>query len=404
LRLRADSTSPVFKAVQSGISDGLYASTNIKSAPDKKTGAVLIDPTPLFIRDIDHTSFFLGQAAQTGFSFDKNNSYFLETKSFPENTEISVRLHFRTSRPIGGPAHQNPYSFFLTYHHSLSLLKQTDYIPRIADERVGYFQTLYQDYTHLDTSTAYVRYIDRWDLRKKDPEARVSEPVEPIIYWVENTVPEEYRDAIAEGIEVWNYAFEKAGFKNAIVAKQMPDTASWDPADVRYNVVRWMVQPGAGYAVGPHRANPFTGQIYDADIRISSDFIRFMYSVSQEWIEPVTTREGSSFNPNAFLDSLRHFELSPPNPYSCDYAAETIRDAAFGLAYLQATLGDLAGKDSLVKEYVHSYLVELVTHEVGHTLGLRHNFAASTIHTLEEISDRNFTRKYGVTGSVMDYG
>ena len=404
LRFRADSNSTMLNAVKAGVSDALLASLDIKSEPDKETKAVLVDPSAMFIQDIANTSFFLGQGAKTGFSFDRKNSYYLEVKSFPQNSEITVRLHFRTTRPVSGVALQNPYSFFHTYHHSLSVIPETDYVPRIGDERVGYFMTLYEDYTSLDKETPYVRYIDRWHLKKLDPEARLSEPVKPIVYWIENTVPEEYRDAIAEGIECWNYAFEKAGFKNAIVAKQMPDTATWDPEDMRYSVVRWMVQPGAGYAVGPHRANPFTGEILDADIRISSDFIRFMYTVSEQWIEPVTTREDMMLDPTALMDTLENFVLSPLSPYTCRYAEETMRHAAFGLAYLQATQGDLADKSKITKEYLHAYLVELVAHEVGHTLGLRHNFAASTIHTLEEISDREFTRKYGVTGSVMDYG
>jgi len=234
VRIRADSSCTMHGSVESGISDHLIASTKIKSKPDD-SGVILIDPASLFIRDAAHTGYFIGQRAKTGISFDTKNSYFELVKSFPENTEIDVKLHFKTSKPQSGTTLQSGYSFFHTYHYSLSTLPETDYVPRLADDRIGYFMTVYQDYNSLDTETPYVRYIDRWHLKKKNPDARISEPVEPIVFWIENTVPEEYRDAIAEGIEFWNPCFEKIGFRNAIIAKQMPDDADWDPADVRYN-------------------------------------------------------------------------------------------------------------------------------------------------------------------------
>ncbi len=270
--------------------------------------------------------------------------------------------------------------------------------PRIADDRVGYFMTMYEDYSTLDKETPYVRYINRWNLKKKDPSAALSEPVKPIVYWVENTVPPEYRADVAKGIEWWNKAFEKIGYKNAIVAKQMPDTASWDPADVRYSCVRWMVIPGGGYAVGPSRANPFTGEIFDADIRISVDFIRYMYNNMETFISPV------SFN-GLIQEQLKPSDALPQQQFGfeCDYGKESALEAAFGLSYLQAMTGDLDNKDSLTQRYIHEYLVQVVCHEVGHTLGLRHNFKASTIYSLDQINDTAFTHVHSDLGTTMDY-
>ncbi len=398
LRVRADTSSTLYSAVERGISDHLYASTAIKSKPHDSTGAILIDPADLFIRDAQHIGYFLGKVAKVGFSFDKKNSYFVQVKSFPENTEIDVKLHYKTSKPFNATTMQNPYSMFHTYHFSLSTLPETDYVPRLADDRVGHFLTLYQDYTNLDEETPYVRYIQRWHLKKKNPDARISEPVEPIVFWVENTVPPEYRDAVAEGIEFWNPAFERIGFRNAIVARQMPDTVDWDPADVRYNTVRWIVRPGAAYAVGPSRANPFTGQIYDADVRVSSDFIRHMFINMEYFIQPVSFDGQVSHDEDfLWLDSVN------PSPYFCNYGAESAQEAAFGLAYLLSATGNFANKDSLTREYVHAYLVELIAHEVGHTLGFRHNFKASTIYSLDQINNPDFTRSHGMVGTVMDY-
>ena len=108
---------------------------------------------------------------------------------------------------------------------------------------------MYQDYTNVRQDSPYIRYVNRWHLEKQNPQLTLSEPIKPIVYWIENTVPYELRDAVREGILAWNQAFAAAGFKNALIVKQMPDDANWDPADVRYNTVRWMFQPGSGYAV-----------------------------------------------------------------------------------------------------------------------------------------------------------
>ncbi len=398
LRFRVDSTSSLRKALANAISDGLVASTKVMSKPDDSNKAVLIDASAIFISDAENLGFFLGQQGQTGINFDRSNSYFDVIKSFPQNSEIDVRLHFRSNKPQDGSTFQNSYSFYHGLHYSLSSLPQTDYVPRLADDRVGHFVTMFEDYSTNDQPTPYKYYVERWNLKKKNPDARISEPVEPIVYWVSNTVPPEYRDAFAEGIEFWNPSFEKIGFRNAVVAKQMPDTATWDPADVRYNTVNWIIQPGGGYAVGPDRTNPFTGQIYDADIRVSADFIRFMYNTSSNFIRPIAF-DGKADDPTDPGDLL---ERARRDPHFCSYGEEGAADAGFGLAYLEAT-GDYINKDSLTKEYVHAYIVELVAHEVGHTLGFRHNFKASTIYTLEQLSDREFTKKNGTIGTVMDY-
>lgn len=399
LRVRADDSSPMHKAVANGISDGLYASTPILSKPKKdSSNAIIIDPADLFLHDAENVGYFLGQRAKLGIRFDKKNSYFGKLKSFPKNTEIDVHLHFSSSKPIRAVAMQNSYSLFHVYHYSLSTIPNSEgFVPRLSDDRIGYFQTLYQDYTNLDTESPYVRYINRWNLKKKNPELAISEPVEPIVYWIENTTPVEYRAAIGAGIEFWNQSFEKIGFKNAIIAKVQSDTADWDPADVRYNTIRWIVIPGGGYAVGPSRANPFTGEIYDADVRISSDFIRHMFNTMENFIGPL-----SYSGVEEDEDPMKEFN-EHTNQFMCEYGKKSALEAAFGLSYALAATNTLAEKDELTKEYVNSYLTNLVAHEVGHTLGFRHNFKASTIYTLEQMQDRSFTTKHGLTGTVMDY-
>ncbi|MCH7947453.1 MAG: zinc-dependent metalloprotease [candidate division Zixibacteria bacterium] len=394
LRVRADTSSTMFKAVAAGISDHLFTSLVIKSKPEDSTEAVLVDPSAMFITDYNNTGYYLGKAKK-GFSFDSKNSYYKQLKSFEQNSEIDVMLHYKSSKPNSGVTLQSGRSFYHQYHYSISAIPETDYVPRLSDDRIGYFETMYLDYTELDHQSPYVRYVNRWDLKKKNPDARISEPITPIVYWIENTVPPEYRDALAEGIEFWNPAFEKIGFRNAVVAKQMPDTASWDPLDTRYSVIRWIYSPRI-YAVGPSRANPFTGEIYDADIGVSSDFVRAMFINMDEYIGPI------SFDGRL----MKEEEFNPFEQESdriCTFATGLAEHAGFGLSYLYSNIGDMADKDSLTKEYVHAYLVELIAHEVGHTLGFRHNYKASTIYSLDQINDREFTTKHGTMGTVMEY-
>ena len=398
LRLRADSGSTMVKAVGGAKSDGLFASTKVKSQPDT-SGAILIDASSFFIKDGENVGYFAGQLGQTGVGFDASNSYFGTIKSFPENSEIDAVLHYKTSKPQGAVTLQNAYSFFWTYHISLTSLPTDGYVARIADDRVGYFMTQYLDYTGISKESPYVRFIDRWDIRKKNPDARLSEPVQPVVYWIENTWPVEFRDAVAEGIEYWNKSFEKIGIRNAIVAKQMEDTATWDPADVRYSTVRWIVVPGGGYAVGPHRANPFTGQILDADVRVSSDFLRFMFNTAENFIKPVSFDGSTPFDPDALAQKFPRSTA----PHACTYGAESAMEGAFGLNYILSAVGELADKDSITREYIHSYVANLVAHEVGHTIGLRHNYKASTIYTPEQINDRSFTTVHSNVGTCMEY-
>ena len=403
LRLRANEDSRLKKAVASGASDHLIEGIEIKSKPHGETKAVLIDAGDFFVRDAMNLSYFAGQA-KLGFKFDKKHSYVSEIKSFPMNSEIDVRMHFSSSKPVSATTMQNPYSIFHTYHYSISEIQESNgFKPRIADERVGNFITVYEDYSSPATESPYVRYCERWNLKKQDPNAAMSEPVEPIVYWVENTVPEEYKQIVADGIEFWNAAFEKIGFKNAIVAKIMPDTADWDPADVRYSTVRWIV-PGFGSAVGPSRANPFTGEIFDADVRIPADFIRHMFNTANEYVAPLSFN-GMEIPSEDPLDQLKEWreEHDAAHGRFCNYARESFDDASTAFAYISSLPGDFAGKDSLTQQFVREYLIQLVAHEVGHTLGFRHNFRASTIYSLDQIGDPAFTGKHGNLGTVMEY-
>lgn len=400
VRFRSDPDAAIHRAIQRDFSNSIVATSKIASQPHPETGSVLVEANDLFLQDIGMVDHITKQV-NMAYSFDKGSSYFYEIKSFPLNTEIQVMLHFKSSKPLPVFTLADSRSMFHRYHYSISALPETNYKPRLADDRVGHFLTMYQDYSSVLRESPYQRYINRWHLEKSEPKFNLSPPKQPILFWLENTIPVEYRDAVREGVLLWNRAFEKIGFKDAIVVKQMPDDADWDPADARYNTVRWIVRPGAAYAVGPSTANPFTGQIYDADIRISADFVRFYFREFDEFVNPVswTNADMSFFFPELNFSDKMNYDMLP---YQCGFAAGMTHQMGFGWNLLMAR-GLVNENPEELQKFIHDGLVDLVAHEVGHTLGLRHNFKASSIYKLDELGNKSFTQKNGLTGSVMDY-
>ena len=390
VKFRADKDSPFSRSVDRHTSHSILSSTIIESDPHPKDSSILVDIGNLFIYDIEEIT----RKSQGIYSFDKKDSYFKDLKSFPFNTEIEIALHFKGKKGKYIYTLPSSTSVLVNYHVSLSAIPETDYQPRLADDRVGHFVTIYQDYTDVRKISPYIRYVNRWNLEKKNPQAKISEPKQPIVYWLENSIPYEFRDAVREGILAWNEAFEAAGFKNAVVVKQMPDEADWDPADVRYSTIRWMFQPGSGYAVGPSRASPYTGELYDADIRISADFVRAFYRAQTEFVTPMLGQVSMDFDSE-----------EPTEEFSskmCQYGDRLQYEMASGWDVM-TTSGIIKGTDEELQKYIHNGIVDLILHEVGHTLGLRHNFKASSIYSIEQLSDPAFTKRYGISGSVMDY-
>jgi hypothetical protein len=397
---RAAQGSAIKRAVEKDISHSIWANAKVASQPHPEIGSILVDASEIFLTDYAMVGHLTSEA-KLPYTFDKENSYFSELKSFPLNSEIEVTLHFKSSKPQPLFTLADSRSMLHRYHYSLSALPETGYQPRFADDRIGHFLTIYQDYSSLLEETPYKYYITRWQLEKSEPKYILSKPKKPVVFWIENSVPVEYRDAIREGVLLWNQAFEKIGFEDALEVKQMPDDADWDPADVRYSTIRWIVQPGGGYAVGPSRANPFTGEIYDADIRVSADYIRFYFRDFSEFITPLSWTEIKS-------EQLGMSQLSPPafmpegSLTSCDFARGMQHQMAFGWNLLLSRRL-VSDKPEDLKKFIHDAIVDLIVHEVGHTLGLRHNFKASSAIEMKELNDKNFTTLQGITASVMDY-
>ncbi|MCL6753732.1 zinc-dependent metalloprotease [Nostoc sp. CCCryo 231-06] len=422
VNFRTRDGDPQVRSLVRSFSDSVLYSISLKSIhPERKT--LLIDLGDLLLTDLAGLSASLGVPATT------DQSYFGTAKAFPQNLEIESVLNFSGSSgsdsevaSFASLADNRGYT--LRVHYSLSQLPDKDYRPRLADDRIGYFITAYQDLSKDDRGDSFVRYVNRWNLEKQDPKAVISPPKKPIVFWIDNAVPLEYRDAIKEGVLMWNKAFLKAGFKDAIEVRQMPDDATWDPADIRYNTIRWINTVDGYFAMGPSRVNPLTGEILDADILVDGSFVRALKGEYRKIVQPSQTENRTTLSALMQNRLLCANGLDAKNngipqqvqgqqrllsslskmagEYDLCYGMEAANQFAFG-SLAMSLLPDTMATPDQVKEYINQYLRLIIAHEVGHTLGLRHNFRGSTLLPPGEMNNTEITKTKGLTTSVMDY-
>ncbi|MDO9234896.1 MAG: zinc-dependent metalloprotease [Aquabacterium sp.] len=389
----AQTGTPQAKAVQAAFSPSLLSSVPLASAPQSKSGAVLIDASALLLGDMLGIAQHLQRTYRQSYALDARNSAMVQSKSQSSGVAFEVSQHYATSSIATGanaPGTPNPSlplsvpdprSLFVTVHYSLSALPEKPMPTRPADPRVGYFTSTVADFTNDLARTPRQRFINKWRLDKKDPLAALSEPVQPIVYWLDPSIPLDYREAITEGILEWNKAFNAIGFKQAIEVKTPPADQPFDTLATGQASIRWMTnsQPAFG-AIGPTHVDPRTGEILDADIALESLSSRAIRTVSSQFLANTT-------QPTA--DTCQHG----------DHATEQL-----GLALEVMAAQDALDPDSpKVKAFVLAYLKDTTMHEVGHTLGLRHNFRASRWHTASELADLKLTQDKGNSASVMDY-
>ncbi len=384
----AEAGSPLERAVDRAFPDSVLATLKVE-AVHPKTKNLLVNMKPLLLSDAGFVERINRAAGkETPYAFDAGGSYVKEAKAFPENIEILSSLHFTSKKP--GPFGTVPdaRSLSVGINYSFSMLPEnSSYRPRAYDDRVGFFRATVRDFAANDPLSPDRHSIMRWNLEKQDPAAGKSPPKRPIRFWIDNATPREYREAVRRGILAWNAAFEAIGFVGAVEAHQMPDDADWDPSDVRYSVVRWITARECPFGgLGPARMNPATGEILDADILINGEIARTIRNRYRMGVAPV--REGSVEKPGMFG--------------CCDLAERLSGEAAFALDVLSAR-GDLSPLDPAPPEFVEAYIQDVVCHEVGHVLGLRHNFRGSLLTPFEKIHDKEWTGKHGLSGSVMEY-
>jgi hypothetical protein len=298
-------------------------------------------------------------------SVDASRCYVDEVKAFPRNLEVRSVITYSLGPPPlpgtgkeKGPAPKVPgdlRSLSVMVHYSLTLLPEKPMRGRYFDPRVGYFARSFEEYRTEENRMVRRRFINRFRLEKKDPEATRSEPVRAIVFHLSREVPEKWRSSLCRGVEDWNAAFEEAGFLGAVVCRNAPaaeEDPSWDPEDVRYSVIRWSTEPIPN-AAGPHVHDPRSGEILSSHIVFWHDILKLV----EGW----------------------YFVLSSP----LDPRAERI---------------------PLPDEVMGELLRYVATHEVGHALGLRHNHKASSAYTVSQLRDPVFTAEHGTVASIMSYG
>lgn len=406
--------TPEGRAVAASFSPSLLASTPVASAahPERKT--VLVDANALFINDMLGIGMRLQRTYRQGYAFDGRNSAITAIHATPEAVSLQVLAHYATGTiaipqpgtPPGAPVPTtprsvpDPRSMFVTMHYTLTPLPDKVMAGRLADARIGYFTSTRFDFSDDLARTPTVRYVNRWRLEKKDPQAALSEPIKPIVFVLDKTIPVKYRPTITAAVLEWNKAFEKIGFKDAVqVRLQADDDNALDTLDGGASI-RWMTNSAPSFgAIGPSHVDPRSGEILAANIGIESLSSRNLRAARSQILSANATDWSRmmqlggvdvSTDPHGF------------DPRACEAAEIGAEQLGYALDVLAAR-GELDPAGPEAEAFVLAYLKDTTMHEVGHTLGLRHNFRASRVYSAEQLADPEFTRTHALTGSVMEY-
>ena len=440
IHVKAPAGTPIEKAVKQNYTDSVLMALPIVSLNPAGGMSVVID-----LSDIFFTNF-----AQLPLGYlDRSRTNWAKVKTFANNLELEVQATFSGAGWMGSGFGDegviDSRGVTVVIHYSLMKLPEGGYHPRAADDRVGHFLNATKDFGVTDPDNNVVRYVNRWRLEKADPRAKLSPPKKQIVWYIEDTVPIEYRPAVEDGIREWNKAFEKIGFRDAISVRwQEANRDEFDPEDTNYCTFRW-IATSSTYAMSCLRSNPITGEMIDGDVIFDASWIQ-AWKTEYAQLTGTPTAAGGRQGPSplAFGEVISptlaakrgygQLDLGPGVEFpgvkdeglslvpaewsglrrellrrmahgeraSCQFS--TGMRPELGLALLSMADGAKADPEvKLPEEFLGQLIKEVVMHEVGHSLGLRHNFKASTMLDADQLNNTEITRARGMTGSVMDY-
>jgi hypothetical protein len=361
-------------------------------AQDAATGDIIFDASPLLGDVMNLTAGLKGalniQNPENAYRLDPQRTYFGPTKAFPENVLIEADQTWASDDPNVVDNVPDPRSLQIKVDYNIAQAPDnSDYMPRLADDRVGYFDNMHLDFGNDNADSRNTPYIVRWNEQPSDPTKSVSPSKHPIVYYLSNTIPPEYRPAIRDALLTWNKAFLPLGISDAVIVKDQPDPSvdpSWDPDDIRYNVIRWLTESNSGgFAEAQLVYDPRTGQEFHTGIVIDSDLMFF----------------GNLEYPFEVQPQVSHAPAYPGD--DAEYAVGMRREAGFGIEALRM-LGYMSGYH-IPEQYKYDFLKSIVLHESGHDWGLQHNFIGSEAYTAKELQSKAFTSRMSVATSVMEY-
>ena len=367
-RYTADENSAIFKAIDLSYGTSIVETADVE-AFNADSSRMLINVYDWFVGDISNISERVGFAVSNGgqpgrVQFDKNRSHLEKIQAFPDNVNIQAKLTFNNSERTAPRTVADKRYIPVSLFYTMVKLPEDPMKPRMADDRTGYFMTVHKDFSH-EEDNFFKRYVNRWRLEcaEEVPEGELCTPKKPITYYIDHTVPEQYRDAMMDGVEAWSDAFEDAGFKDAVQAEMLPEDAMAE--DIRYPTLRWNTsdQPGYG-AIGPSVVDPRTGEIMDADILFEANMLLGDKEEYRNMVEPRSAID------EVFNVSDEELALMSRGGKTQSFYNEM--NAQFDLVQsLLLARGQLEPGEPVPQEFVDQALKWVTMHEVGHTLGLR---------------------------------
>ena len=399
VRFTASKGSPEELALQATFGDSVLESAPIASIKEPKPAkegepaeerTLMIDIQPWLVSDLSgvaerlRTIFAQNSGSPARFHHDRSRSYLTSTRAFPGNLNFKVKLTFRPGTPQILESVPDDRYIPLTVYHTFAALPEEPMAVREADPRMGFFTSVRKDFSK--TGDPYTRAVRRWRLEPGTVEGGLAQPVKPITFYLGPDIPDAYRQTVKDGVLAWNKAFEAAGFRDAVKTEDLP--GGIEPEDIRFPTIRWSTSDRSVYdAIGQTLSDPRTGEILDADILIEASLIN---KFGRAWRREQPMR----FSQNAYGASF--------GDCHGEFLAEMSMQVNLATVYL-ASSGGLESGEKIPPHFIEEALKSVVMHEVGHALGLTHNFRSSSDTPMEKLHDRDWVSRNGLTSSVMDY-